>query len=221
MEYLALLQETWPRLLKGLFMTLQLTVISLLFATFIGLFFGLMSVSKKRILRSISTFYISIFRGTPMIVQAFFIYFGIPAATGLHMSAYAAGLITLTLNAGAYISEIFRGGIQSISKGQMEAARSLGLSHSMAMARVILPQAVRTMIPALINQYIITLKDTSIISVIGVRELTQNGKLIIANNFRSTEIWFTVGVMYFITIYILSKIGRVIERKLSYAQSKN
>jgi polar amino acid transport system permease protein/polar amino acid transport system substrate-binding protein len=91
----------------------------------------------------------------------------------------------------------------------------------MAMARVILPQAVRTMIPALINQYIITLKDTSIISVIGVRELTQNGKLIIANNFRSTEIWFTVGVMYFITIYILSQIGRVIERKLSYAQSKN
>jgi His/Glu/Gln/Arg/opine family amino acid ABC transporter permease subunit len=221
MEYLALLQESWPRLLKGLLMTLQLTVISLLFATFIGLIFGLMSVSKKRILRSISTFYISIFRGTPMIVQAFFIYFGIPAATGIHMSAYTAGLITLTLNAGAYISEIFRAGIQSVNKGQMEAARSLGLSHSMSMVRVILPQAIRTMIPALINQYIITLKDTSIISVIGVRELTQNGKLIIANNFRSTEIWLTVGIMYFITIYILSKIGRAVERKLSYVQSKN
>lgn len=221
MSYIDLLRESWPRLLQGLVITLELTVLSLIVATFLGLLCGLLSISKNRFLRGIAGFYISIFRGTPMIVQAMFIYFGITGATGINMSAYTAGLITLALNAGAYISEIFRGGIQSVSPGQMEAARSLGLSYSQSMIRVILPQAIRMMTPALINQYIITLKDTSIISVIGVRELTQSGKLIVASNFRSAEIWFTVGLLYYISVYILSKIGRLVERRMSYVQSKN
>ena len=113
-------------------------------------------------------------------------------------------MITLTLNAGAYLAEIFRGGIQSVDKGQMEAARSLGLPHGMAMRKVILPQAIRTMIPAIVNQCIITLKDSSILSVIGMAELTQVGKLIIANNLESFRMWLIVGIMYFIIIMILS-----------------
>ncbi len=223
--------QYWPMFLRGAAATLMISLTATILGCLIGLLIGVVRTTptpergaKRGILRALNgifSVYIEFFRGTPMIVQAMFIYFGITGATGINMSAYTAGLITLALNAGAYISEIFRGGIQSVSPGQMEAARSLGLSHSMSMVRVVLPQAIRMMIPALINQYIITLKDTSIISVIGVRELTQSGKLIIASNFRSAEIWFTVGFMYYVTVYILSKIGRLIERRMSYVQSKN
>ena len=135
------------------------------------------------------------------------------------MEAITAGIITLSLNAGAYTAELFRAGIQSVPKGQMEAARSLGLPYGMAMRKVILPQAVKTMIPALVNQCIITLKDSSILSVIGMAELTQAGKLIIAQNLRSFEMWLIVGVIYFIIIMILSKISSYIEGKLQYGKS--
>ena len=130
------------------------------------------------------------------------------------MEPMTAGIITLTLNAGAYLAEIFRGGIESVDKGQMEAARSLGLSHGVAMRSVILPQAVRTMVPAIVNQCIITLKDSSILSVIGMAELTQIGSLIIADNLESFKVWIIVGVMYFIIIMILSTISKRIEKRL-------
>jgi len=177
-----------------------------------------MSVSKQTVVRGIARVYVDIIRGTPLIVQAFFIYFGLTSALNIRMEALTAGIITLTLNAGAYSAEIFRGGIQSVDKGQMEAARSLGLPYNLAMRKVVLPQAVRTMIPALVNQCIITLKDSSILSVIGMAELTQAGKLIIANNLESFKMWLIVGVMYFIIIMILSKISKNIERKLQYGK---
>ena len=142
-------------------------------------------------------------------------------ALGIRLDQNLAGIITLSLNAGAYLAEIFRGGIESINKGQMEAARSLGLTYGLSMRKVILPQAIRTMTPALINQCIITLKDTSLLSVIGVVELTQTGKLIIANNYESFKMWLIIAVMYFIVIMILSKISKQIERKMSYGKSKN
>jgi polar amino acid transport system permease protein/polar amino acid transport system substrate-binding protein len=142
-------------------------------------------------------------------------------ALGIRLDQNLAGVITLSLNAGAYLAEIFRGGIESINSGQMEAARSLGLTYGLSMRKVILPQAIRTMTPALINQCIITLKDTSLLSVIGVVELTQTGKLIIANNYESFKMWLIVGVMYFIVIMILSKISKQIERKMSYGKNKN
>ncbi|MGL4606144.1 MAG: amino acid ABC transporter permease [Eubacteriaceae bacterium] len=216
-----LIVQNWPRLLAGLGMTVQLTIISLLIAAVLGLVFGLLSVSHTKALRGIALVYVDIIRGTPLLVQAFFIYFGIPAALGIRLDANVAGIITLSLNAGAYLAEIFRGGIESINKGQMEAARSLGLPYGMAMRKVILPQAVRTMTPALINQCIITLKDTSILSVIGIQELTQTGKLIIANNFESFKMWAIIAAMYFVIITILSKVSKRIERKLSYGKSKN
>lgn len=207
--------------MAGLALTVEISIISLIIAGILGLFFGLLSVSKKKSLRAIALVYVDIVRGTPLLVQAFFIYFGIPAALGIRLDPNIAGVITLSLNAGGYLAEIFRGGIESISKGQMEAARSLGLPYGIAMRKVILPQAVRTMTPALINQCIITLKDTSILSIIGVQELTQTGRLIIANNYQSFEVWTIVAVMYFIIIMILSKISKRIERKMSYGKSKN
>nr|WP_320023818.1 amino acid ABC transporter permease [uncultured Acetobacterium sp.] len=217
----SLIAQYWPRLLAGLALTVEITIISLILAGILGLVFGLLSVSKRKGLRGIALVYVDIVRGTPLLVQAFFIYFGIPQVLGIQSDPVVSGIITLSLNAGGYLAEIFRGGIESISRGQMEAARSLGLPYGMAMRSVILPQAVRTMTPALINQCIITLKDTSLLSVIGVTELTQTGRLIIANNYQSFEVWAIVAAMYFIIIMILSKISKRIERKMSYGKSKN
>ena len=221
MSIFELFAQTYPRLLQGLWMTIELTLVSLLIAAVLGLLFGLLSVSRTTFLRGISRVYIDIIRGTPLIVQVFFIYFGIPSALNMRLDAFIAGVIALSLNAVAYTAEIVRGGIQSIDKGQMEAARSLGLPYTMAMRRVVLPQAIKTMIPAIVNQCIITLKDSSLVSVIGLAELTQTGRLIIANNFESLKMWIIIGVMYFIPIMILSKVSSHIERKMSYGKSKN
>ena len=221
MSIFELFAQTYPRLLQGLWMMIELTLVSLLIAAVLGLLFGLLSVSRTTFLRGISRVYIDIIRGTPLIVQVFFIYFGIPSALNMRLDAFIAGVIALSLNAGAYTAEIVRGGIQSIDKGQMEAARSLGLPYTMAMRRVVLPQAIKTMIPAIVNQCIITLKDSSLVSVIGLAELTQTGRLIIANNFESLKMWIIIGVMYFIPIMILSKVSSHIERKMSYGKSKN
>ncbi|MBC1839670.1 amino acid ABC transporter permease, partial [Listeria seeligeri] len=138
----------------------------------------------------------------------------IPAALDFRMPVFLAGVIALSLNAGAYMVEIVRGGIQSVDKGQMEAARSLGLPHKKAMMKVVLPQAIRMMIPSFINQFVITLKDTSIMSAIGLVELTQSGKIIMARTFESTWTWLIIGIMYLIVITILTKISDRLERRL-------
>ncbi|KAB7668417.1 amino acid ABC transporter substrate-binding protein/permease [Bacillus sp. B1-b2] len=217
--FFGLIKESMPSLLSGLGMTLFLTVVSLIIATILGIMFGLFRIAKNKVLSTLAIIYIDIFRGTPLIVQAFFIYFGIPAALDFRISAVAAGLITLSLNAGAYMAEIVRGGIQSVDKGQMEAARSLGLPYGKAMAKVVLPQAVQLMIPSFINQFVITLKDTSILSIIGINELTQSGKIIIARNLESFQMWLIVGIMYFIVIIILTKVSNVLERRIKNGQA--
>ncbi|MBP5587274.1 MAG: amino acid ABC transporter permease, partial [Treponema sp.] len=154
------------------------------------------------------------------IVLAYFIYFGIPQAikmmgiAGFKLPALQAGTIALSMNCGAYMAEIFRAGIQSIDKGQMEAARSLGLTYGTSMKNVILPQAFRVMVPSVINQFIITLKDTSILAIIGYPELTNMGKTISGNTFKSLETWAIVGIMYMIVIVSLSKLAKIVERKL-------
>ena len=159
-------------------------------------------------------------RGVPLIVLAYFIYFGVPYCLNNMMgfnftlTALQAGTVCLALNCGAYMAEIIRAGILSVDSGQMEAARSLGLPYSRAMIRVVLPQAIRTMIPSIINQFIITLKDTSILSVIGFPELTNMGKTIAGNTFKSLQTWAIVGIMYMIVIVALSKLAKRIERRI-------
>ncbi|WJQ81511.1 amino acid ABC transporter permease [Brevibacillus brevis] len=207
--------DALPVLAQGSVVTLKITIISLFFALLIGLLFGLMSTSRSKILRGIATAYVDFLRGTPLLVQIFFIYFGLPPVLDIKIPETTAGILALSLNAGAYLAEIFRGGILSIDKGQMEAARSLGLSHGKAMRLVILPQAVRRMIPAFVNQFIVTLKDTSLLTVIGIRELMNSGEIIISSNFRSFEIWAVVAVFYFLMIYILSLLSRSLERRFA------
>lgn len=215
MGYFELLAESFPSLLAGLGITIKITFISLIIATILGLISCLFQISNSKLLKGISQIYIDLMRGMPVMVLAFFIYFGVTQALDIRMSTDTAGIITLSFNAGAYLSEIFRGGIQAVNAGQMEAARSLGLPYSRAMYKVILPQAVRIVIPSMVNQFIITLKDTSILSAIGMVDLTQSGSLIIARNFRAFEIWLTVAIMYVVIITILSKISKNIERRLS------
>lgn len=203
-----------PVLLKGMWMTLVITVISLIIALVIGLVFGLLSISTSKILRIIATIYVDLIRGTPILVQILFIYFGLPSATGITMSAFTAGIIAISINAGAYLVEIFRAGINSIDKGQMEAGRTLGYSYAETMRIIILPQAIRRMIPAFVNQFIVSIKDTSLLSVIGIAELTMSGQSIYAMNFRAFEILGMVGILYFILIYILTLFSRWLERRL-------
>ncbi|MGO3381588.1 MAG: amino acid ABC transporter permease, partial [Loigolactobacillus coryniformis] len=158
---------------------------------------------------------IYIFRGMPLLVLALFIYIGVPNLTGNKISAFLAGIITLTLNEGAYTAAFVSGGIQAVDRGQMEAARSLGLPYGKAMRRVILPQGIKIMIPSFINQFIITLKDTSILSVIGILELTQTGKIIIARNLQGFKVWTIVAIMYIVIITLLTWLSKAVERRIN------
>ena len=207
--------SSFPALMKGLGMTLAATALSLLFASILGVVFGFCKVSGIGILKAIAAIYVDIFRGTPLLVQAFFFYFGLPTVTGIKIGVLTAGVLTLSLNAGAYMTEIVRGGIQSVDPGQMEASRSLGLNWMQSMRKVIVPQAVKISTPAVINQFVISLKDTSLLAVIGFAELTYQGQQIIARNFRSFDIWLMVGIIYFIVIFALTKLSNFVDRKVN------
>ncbi|MBD5475987.1 MAG: amino acid ABC transporter permease [Lachnospiraceae bacterium] len=218
---MTLIQTYGSMLIRALGQTILLTGLSLIFAMIIGMIFGLMNVGHNRVLNLIGTIYVDAVRGVPLIVLAYFIYFGIPAGiqsigiTGFRMNALQAGTIALSMNCGAYMAEIIRAGIQSVDRGQMEAGRSLGLSYSAGMALIVVPQAIRTMIPSIINQFIITLKDSSILSVIGFPELVNVGKTIMGNTMKCLETWAIVGIMYMVVIITLSKVSKKIERRVN------
>jgi His/Glu/Gln/Arg/opine family amino acid ABC transporter permease subunit len=226
MDLALVLHDVFPLLFRGMVITVQTTVLALVIAIALGLLSCLAGLSRNPLLRGISRFYIWAIRGTPLLVQTFFIYFGRPQlvqslGVDFRLTPFAAGIITLSLNAGAYISEIFRGGIQAIDTGQMEAARSLGLSRSHAMFRIILPQAVRVSIPSLVNQFIISLKDTSIISVISLGEIVYEAKIYIGRTMQSFATWIIVGGVYLVIITILSQISRYVEERLDYGSNRS
>ena len=207
--------QCMPQLTMGLKLTLQMTILSLVLAVIVGMITCLFSISKVKPLNWISGIYLSLIRGTPLMVQAFFIYFGITGALGIRITSFSAAILVLCLNAGAYLSEIFRSGIAAVNKGQMEAARSLGLPYGVAMRKIILPQAIRIVIPSVLNQFIITLKDTSILSVIGCGELMRQGQLIVARNYESFKTYAIVAVMYYVVVVVLTKIVQLVERRLA------
>ncbi|MDR2796455.1 MAG: amino acid ABC transporter permease [Spirochaetaceae bacterium] len=221
MDFFLVLREVYPLLLRGMLITVETTILSLLIALFLGLITCLAGMSRFLALRIVAKVYIGIIRGTPLLVQTFFIYFGLPQliqSLGLdfRLSPFAAGIITLSLNAGAYIAEIFRGGVLAIDSGQMEAARSLGLSRSRAMFLVVLPQALRVSIPSLVNQFIISLKDTSIISVISLADICYEAKIYIGRTMQSFATWTIVGLVYLVIILLLSQVSLYVEKTLSY-----
>lgn len=200
--------------------TLLLALCGLFFGCILGIVFGLASVVDNKISRTISAIYVNLIRGVPMIVLAFFVFYGVPYGIKMFgvsftLSSLQAGTICLALNCGAYMSEIIRAGIQSIDPGQMEAARSLGLCYWRSMFRVVLPQAIKNMIPSIVNQFIITLKDTSILSVIGFPELVNKAQNVIAITFKSFQTWAIVALMYLVVILILQQVANALERRLS------
>ena len=211
-----------PLLLAAMGQTLLLALLGLLFGCVLGIIFGLMSVVKNKPCNMIALVYVNLIRGVPMIVLAFFIYLGVPYALnqffhmGVTLTALSAGTMCLAFNCGAYMAEIIRAGIQSIDPGQMEAARSLGLTYWRSMYRVVLPQAIKNMVPSIVNQFIITLKDTSILSVIGFPELVNKAQNVIAITFKSFQVWTIVGLMYLIVILILQRIAKNLEGRMNY-----
>ena len=207
--------QCMPQLTLGLKLTLQMTVFSLILAVVVGMVMCMFSISKVKPLNWISGIYLSLIRGTPLMVQTFFIYFGITGALHIRITPFSAAILVLCLNAGAYLSEIFRSGIAAVNKGQMEAARSLGLPYGVAMRKIILPQAIRIVIPSVLNQFIITLKDTTILSVIGCGELMRQGQLIVARNYQSFQTYAIVAVMYYVVVIVLTKAFQLVERRLS------
>ena len=221
MDFSVVIKEVWPMLLEGLRLTIMISVLSLLAGMLIGLVSCLMGLSKILPLKAISAVYVWVIRGTPMIVQAFIVYYGIPIVVqqfnpDFIISEFAAGMITLSLNAGAYLSEIFRSGIQAVDSGQIEASRSLGLPAGKTMLLVVLPQAFKITIPSIVNQFIITIKDTSILSVISLAELCNKAKQYSASTYRFFETYILVGVCYLVIISILMVLSKFVEKKISY-----
>lgn len=208
-------------LLSGLKVTVIISVLSILLGLVIGLLVCFMGRAKNIILRGISFIYVWCIRGTPMIVQAFLVFFAFPQVIQIFqpdfkIDAFTAGLITLSLNAGAYMSEIFRGGISAISNGQIEAARSLGISQSRTMLKIVLPQAFKISIPSLVNQFIITIKDSSILSVIGLADIVNQAKVYVGASYDFFPTYITVAAYYLIILSILMILSKILEKKLGY-----
>ncbi len=202
-----------PHLLPGIPWTLLISFGGLAIGFIIGIVFGLMRISPSRLLRLPAIVYIEVFRGTPILVQVLFIFYGLPQLLGGPINALTAGIAAIAVNSGAYISEVVRGGVQSIERGQREASLSLGLSRTQAFRYVIWPQAFRRMIPPLGNQGIISIKDTSLFSVIGVGELVRQGQIYIATTFTALEVYFMVALMYLAITWSLSLLLRQLEKR--------
>lgn len=214
-----LISNNYKQLLSGLWTTISLALVSFAIATLIGLVVGMMSVSPVKGLRVLASIFVDVVRGIPLMIVAAFIFWGVPnlieSLTGQQspINDFVAGTIALSLNGGAYIAEIVRGGIQAVPVGQMEASRSLGIPYSTTMRKIILPQAVKLMLPNFINQFVISLKDTTIISAIGMVELFQTGKIIIARNYQSFRMYAILAVMYLVIITLLTRLAKKLERK--------
>ena len=202
-----------PFLLKGIPYTLLISFGGLAIGFLIGILFGLLRISRLAWLKIPAVAYIEIFRGTPVLVQVLFIFYGLPQLLGGPINALVAGIAAIAVNSGAYISEIVRGGVQSIERGQREAGLSLGLSRRQTFRYIIWPQAFRRMIPSLGNQGIISIKDTSLFSVIGVGELVRQGQVYIATTFNALEVYLMVALLYLAITLTLSFMLRQLERR--------
>lgn len=209
----SLIIDNLPLLLQGAIITIEITAMSVGCGFLIGMFMSLANLSNIWIIRALARCYVDIIRGTPLLVQIFLIYFALPMIIGQRIDPFVAAVTACSINSGAYVSEIFRAGIQSIDKGQMEAGRSLGLSWAQTMRYVIMPQAFKAIIPPLGNEFIAMLKDSSLVSVIGFEELTRRGQLIIAKTYASFEIWGAVAMIYLIMTLTISRIVAYLERR--------
>ena len=208
-----LVVNSFPLLLVGAGVTIKITALSVALGVVIGLFVGIARISRIKLLRVLAAIYVDFFRGTPLLVQIFLVYFALPVITGQRVDPFVAAIGSCGINSGAYVAEIFRAGIQSIDKGQMEAGRSLGMTWVQTMRYIIVPQAFKRVIPPLGNEFIALLKDSSLVSVIGFEELTRRGQLIIAKTYGSLEIWLSVAVISLAMTLTISRFVAYLERR--------
>ena len=211
---LSLISNSIPLLIKGAGVTLEITALAVGFGLLVGLCLGLGQLSKSRILRWPCKIYVDVIRGTPLLVQIFIIYFALPNIIGHRIDPFVAAVTACSLNSGAYVAEIFRAGIQSISLDQMRAGLSLGMTTAQTMRYIILPQAIKRIIPPLGNEFIAMLKDSSLVSVIGLEELTLSGQLIIAETYATMEIWTVVAILYLVMTLTITQLVGFMERRL-------
>ena len=206
--------DALPALLQGARLTVLITIAGLIGGTLLGVLFGLMRAYGKGFVSSIGFAYVGLVRGTPIVVQVMFIYFALPGLLGVRVDPMTAAIVSIVVNSGAYIAEIVRGAFLSVPKGLSEAGLAMGLPRWRVLSFVVGPVAFRRMTPALGNQFIVSLKDTSLFIVIGVGELTRQGQEIMAANFRAIEIWTAVAVIYLMLIGLLTMALRTVERRM-------
>ena len=214
MEFdLSLIASSFPLLLRGAGLTLEITALSVGIGLLLGLLLSLLQLSKSPFLSIPAKVYVDFIRGTPLLIQIFIIYFALPNIAGHRIDPYVAAVAACSLNSGAYIAEIFRGGIQSISLGQYRAGLSLGMTNTQTMRYIILPQAFKRIIPPMGNEFIAMLKDSSLVSVIGFEELTRSGQLIIAETYGTLEIWTCVAILYLVMTLTISRFISWLEKR--------
>ncbi len=201
--------------LKGIKITILISLIGVALGSILGAFVALMKLSKIKVISWIASIYIEILRGTPMLVQVFIVFFGITAALGLDISALVCGTIALVINSSAYIAEIIRAGINAVDKGQMEAARSLGLNYRQTMKSVIMPQAIKNILPALGNEFVTLIKESSIVSTIGVGEIMFNAQVVQGISFDPFIPLLVAAALYFVLTFVLTRIMNMIEGRLN------
>lgn len=224
-----IISNYWPMFLRGAGMTLLISIISTILGSLIGLLIGVIRTIPKpergakriilKVINVILSIYIEFFRGTPMIVQAMVIYYGSAQAFGIDMDRLTAAFFIVSINTGAYMSEIVRGGIVSIDKGQFEAAHAIGMNHIQTMFNVVLPQVIRNILPATGNEFVINIKDTSVLNVIAVSELFFQTKSVAGNNFRFFESFFVACILYLAMTYSVTRILRFVERKIDGSEN--
>lgn len=210
-------EKVWPSIpyiLGGVVVTFQYTILSVICGMILGTFLSLAKLSSRRVLVWSSTAYTSIFRGTPLLVQLMLVYYATPQLTGYKISAFEAGIIAFSLNSAAYVSEIIRAGIQAVDKGQLEAALSLGLSYRNAMKDIILPQAVKNILPALVNEVINLLKESTLISFIGEADLLRRANIVAAEKYVFFEPLILVGAIYYVLVMGLSVLANILEKRM-------
>lgn len=206
--------ENWDYLIMGIGQTLMVTGISLSIAIALGLAIGLMRISKQTVLNKFAGAYVEVFRNTPALVQLIWVYYCLPVLTGINLSPTTSCIVALGVNGAAYVAEIFRAGIQAVPSGQAEAARSVGMSYAMSMRKIILPQAFRHMIPPFVNEAVSLLKYSSLVSVLGVADLTYQAQTLSTTTFRPIEIFTFIGLVYFVLCWLISYAAQVLERRL-------
>ncbi len=210
------MEEYWPAFLKGAWYTLELSFFGVLLGTLLGVALALMRISSLWPLKLVATAYIELIRGTPMLVQVFIIYYGL-TSFGINLTAFMAGVIALTINSSAYMAEVFRAGIEAIDKGQAEAARSLGMTKTMSLRYIVLPQAFRNMLPAIGNEFVIIIKDSSLISVVGISELMYAARTVQGATYLPMEPLLVAAAIYFVMTFTISRLLAWLERRLRHS----